>query len=85
MHGLLCSAACTSVVTDIHHHSKDTLEAHIEFLSSAEWTNELKHLLADLSDTRDGHTSTHARWQMSSEIAWGKVSAPDFRRMVTFI
>ena len=40
--------ACTSAVTQISYHDKSTIEADIEFMSEADWREEVSKLLGDV-------------------------------------
>ena len=46
--------ACTSTVTQISYHDKPSIEADIEFLSEADWREELAKLLSDVQSDRNG-------------------------------
>ncbi|KAJ7600677.1 P-loop containing nucleoside triphosphate hydrolase protein [Mycena floridula] len=46
--------ACTSAITVVTHHKKDTIVASITFLTEEEWSNEIKLSLDDCESESDG-------------------------------
>ena len=66
--------ACTSVVTEIRHNDKNTIEADIQYLTTAEWKDELEHLLKDLQDTPNGRVKHHSDMTDEAAVAWEKVN-----------
>ena len=68
------ATACTSVITEIRHNGKNMIEADIQYLTTAEWKDELKHLLKDLQDTRDRRVKRRSDMTEEAAVAWEKVS-----------
>ncbi len=51
------------------------IEADIQYLTTAEWKDELEHLLKDLQDTRAaGRIKRHSELKDEAAVAWEKVN-----------
>ncbi|CAE6465402.1 unnamed protein product [Rhizoctonia solani] len=59
-------SACTSVVTEIQYHDKESIIGEVEFLTMAEWRAELVNLLREIDEIdknqEDGDTVARAAW-----------------------
>ena len=71
---MVCATACTSVITEIQYNDQDTIKADIEYLTTAEWRDELEHLLKDSKDTRDGRMKRRSDMTEEAAVAWEKVN-----------
>lgn len=72
---LIEHSACTSVVTQISYHEKNTIDATITFLSAEDWHQELVTLLQELKGFDDTNDSGRSITTISDNgIAWAKVS-----------
>ncbi|CDO69419.1 hypothetical protein BN946_scf184791.g14 [Trametes cinnabarina] len=66
--------ACTTVVTEIMHHQKSTIDGKIHFLTEDEWRDELKVLTDDLIGG-DGHVKHITDLRSAAGVAWAKIHA----------
>lgn len=67
------ASACTSVVTEIRYHEESMIVAEVQFLTRAEWKEELEILLNDLVD-ENGKCKSLSDLSDVSEVAWYKAS-----------
>lgn len=66
---IIPSSACTAVVTEIAYNPNQGLKAEIEYLTPAEWKEEVNVLLEDMRDPTNSDTTEEV------EIARAKVKS----------